>query len=179
MNRPRRAARVHAGRYVAPRRCHGRLRTPALGGSLTAAGLLIVLTSCAPQAAPAPGTAPASPAPAYSPLSLGPAERGAARRTAHAALRAYARPRLPARAWWAGLRPYLSADAQLAYAGTDPRAITVTGVTGAARLTPASSPVLARVAIPTRNGSYLLLLTRTVHRRDWLVARIVAPELVE
>ena len=92
---------------------------------------------------------------------------------------AYARPDLSARAWWAGLRPYLSADAQAAYAGTDPRAITVTGVTGPARLTPASSPSLARVAIPTRNGSYLLLLTRTVHRRDWLVARIVAPELVE
>jgi len=128
---------------------------------------------------PAPGTAPASPAPAYSPLSLGPAERSAARRTAHAALRAYARPGLPARAWWVGLRPYLSADAQLAYAGTDPAAITVTGVTGPARLTPASSPALARVAIPTRDGSYLLLLTRSVHRRDWLVTRIVAPELVE
>ena len=92
---------------------------------------------------------------------------------------AYARPDLSARAWWAGLRPYLTADAQTAYAGTDPGAIPVTGVTGPARLTPASSPALARVAIPTRNGSYLLLLTRGVHRRDWLVTRIVAPERVE
>jgi hypothetical protein len=92
---------------------------------------------------------------------------------------AYARPDLSARAWWAGLRPYLTADAQAAYAGTDPRAITVTGVTGPARLTPASSPSLARVAIPTSAGSYLLLLTRSVHRRDWLVTRIVTPERVE
>ena len=174
MNRHRRTARVHAGRYVAARR--GRRRGPALAASLAATGLLIVLAACTPQATPAPSTTPAA---TYSPLSLGPTERGAARRTARAAMTAYARPGLSARAWWVGLRPYLSADAQAAYAGTDPRAITVTGVTGPARLTPASSPALARVAIPTRDGSYLLLLTRSVHRRDWLVTRIVAPELVE
>jgi hypothetical protein len=92
---------------------------------------------------------------------------------------AYARPDLSARAWWAGLRVYLAADAQVAYAGTDPAAIPVTGVTGPARLTPASSPSLARVAVPTRAGSYLLLLTRGTYRRDWLVTRIVVPERVE
>ncbi len=92
---------------------------------------------------------------------------------------AYALPDLSARAWWAGLRPYLTADAQAAYAGTDPARIPTVAVTGPARLTPASSPSLARVTIPTSAGSYLLLLTRGTYRREWLVTRIVAPERVE
>lgn len=177
MNRHRRTARVHAGRYVAARR--GRRRGPALAASLAATGLLIVLAACTPQATPTPGTAPASPPPTYSPLALDDAERSAARRTAAAAMRAYARPDRRPQAWWQALRPHLSASAQLAYAGTDPATIPVRAITGPATLTPASLPAVARVAVPTSNGSYLLLLTRSVHRRDWLVTRIVAPELVE
>ena len=109
------------------------------------------------------------------PLTLDRAARSAARRQATAALRAYARPDRGSQAWWAHLRPHLSETAQTAYAGTDPRRIPVESITGPARLTPASLAALARVAIPTEDGIYLLLLSRTSDQR-WAVERIIAPE---
>lgn len=167
-----------------PRGPGDRHRNPCLTDFLAGTALVTLLAGCTIPASPhyevaaTAATTRAAHSP-YSALALATADRVAARRTAGEAMRAYARPGLSARAWWAGLRPYLSADAQLAYAGTDPSTIPVTGVSGGARLTPASGPALARVAVPTSTGTYLLLLTRSVHRRDWLVTRIVAPERVE
>ena len=136
-----------------------------------------LLAGCTTSASLGSTGATGSPQPIYSPLSLGPSERGAARRIARAAMTAYARPDLSARAWWAGLRPYLTADAQAAYAGTDPVTIAARAVIGPARLTPASLPALARVAVPTDTGLYVVLLSRSPGR-PWSVERLIAPEMV-
>ena len=121
---------------------------------------------------------PASRQPGYTPLALGPAERAAARRAARATMRAYARPQARPRAWWKQLRPHLSGAAQAAYAGTDPAVIPARAVTGPASLTPASLPALARVAVPTDAGIYLVLLRRSPGQ-PWTVERIVAPEVAD
>lgn len=117
------------------------------------------------------------PQPSYTPLTLGPEEQAAARSQAYAVLRAFARPELGPRAWWKGLRPHLSASAQNDYVGTDPARVPARRITGPARLTPASLPALARVAVPTDAGIYLVLLSRTPGQ-PWTVQRLTAPEPV-
>ena len=111
-------------------------------------------------------------------MALGPVEREAARRAARATMQAYARPGASPRAWWKQLRPHLSGSAQAAYAGTDPAVIPARAVTGPAALTPASLPALARVAVPTDAGIYLVLLRRSPGQ-PWAVERIVAPEVAD
>lgn len=93
-------------------------------------------------------------------------------------MRAYARPGRSPQAWWAALRPHLSAGAQAAYTGTDPSQVPARRITGPASLTPASLPALARVAVPTDAGIYLVLLTRTPGQQ-WSVERITPPEPVQ
>ena len=66
----------------------------------------------------------------------------------------------------------LSAAAQTAYAGTDPGVIPARRITGPATVTPASLPALARVAVPTDAGIYLVLLSRTPGQ-PWVVERTV------
>ncbi len=80
-------------------------------------------------------------------------------------------------AWWAAFEPRLSADARRDYAGTDPATIGAARLAGPATVTPASLSALARVAVPTTTGSYLLLLSPSGGQR-WVVERIVAPEAV-
>ena len=158
-------------------RCRRRQRALA---ALGVTGLLTLAGCGAPGPSGGQVTGAGVPAPAhspYTPLGLGPAERRAARRTGHAALRAYTRPRRTPARWWQGVRPYLSADARLAYAGTDPVTIAARAVIGPARLTPASLPALARVAVPTDTGLYLVLLSRSPGR-PWSVERLIAPEVV-
>lgn len=92
-------------------------------------------------------------------------------------MRAYARPGRRPHAWWAALRPHLSAAAQAVYAGTDPRQVLARRITGPASLTPACLPAVARVAVPTDAGIYLLLLIRSAGQ-PWAVERITAPETV-
>lgn len=113
--------------------------------------------------------------PSYTPMAFGPAERRAARQVATATMRTYARPGRDPHTWWDALRPHLSAAAQTAYAGTDPAVILARRLTGPAVLTPASLPALARVAVPTDAGSYLLLLSRSPGQ-PWVVERITPPE---
>ncbi len=92
-------------------------------------------------------------------------------------MRDYLRTQRSPHAWWAALEPHLSADARRDYAGTDPATIAAARLTGPATVTPASLRSLARVAVPTNNGSYLLLLSPSGGQR-WVVERIVAPEAV-
>ena len=93
-------------------------------------------------------------------------------------MRAYARPDRSPRAWWKQLRPHLSSTAQAAYARTDPAVIPARAVTGPASLTPASLPALARVAVPTDAGIYLVILRRSPGQ-PWTAERIAAPEVVD
>jgi len=140
-----------------------------------------VLAACAP-AAPTQGAGGAAdnsaqPQPSYSPLTFQAADRAAARQQALAAMRAYARPHRSPKTWWAGLAPHLSAAAQSDYTGTDPSQILAARITGPATLTPASLPALARVAVPTDAGIYLVLLARSPGQ-GWTVERITPPEPV-
>lgn len=110
-------------------------------------------------------------------MAFGHTERAAARRQATDTMRVYAQPDLGANAWWADVSPHLSAAAQTAYAGTDPAVIPARRITGPATVTPASLPALARVAVPTDAGIYLVLLSRTPGQQ-WVVERITPPERV-
>lgn len=139
---------------------------------------MILLTGCTPPSTePAGPIGSAAPPSASSDLTLLPSDRLAARRAATAAMRDYLRTQRSPHAWWAALEPHLSADARRDYAGTDPATIAAARLTGPATVTPASLRSLARVAVPTNNGSYLLLLSPSGGQR-WVVERIVAPEAV-
>ena len=110
-------------------------------------------------------------------MAFGHTEQVAARGQATETMRAYAQPEVGANAWWAEVSPHLSAAAQTAYAGTDPGVIPARRITGPATVTPASLPALARVAVPTDAGIYLVLLSRTPGQQ-WVVERITPPERV-
>ncbi len=138
-----------------------------------------MLAACTP-ATPQPGAGAAvevSPEPSYSPLTLEVAERAGARQQALTTMRAYTRSGVSPNAWWNGLRPHLSAAAQADYTGTDPSQVLASRITGPVRLTPASLPALARVAVPTDAGIYLVLLARSTGQ-GWTVERITPPEPV-
>ena len=90
---------------------------------------------------------------------------------------AYTRTARSPAAWWAALAPHLSAAARADYTGTYPSQVLASRVTGPATLTPASLPALARVAVPTDAGIYLVLLSRSPGHA-WTVERITAPEQV-
>ncbi len=139
---------------------------------------MIALTGCthAPSA-PTPFTSATTPQPASPASDLSPEDRAAARRVAVAAMRDYLQTQQRPHAWWAALEPHLSAAAREDYAGTDPATIGARRITGPATVTPASLPALARVAVPTDTGSYLLLLGRQPSQQ-WAVERILPPETV-
>lgn len=140
---------------------------------------MILLTGCttAPPPAPDPAATASVPQPAYSALTLRRAERGAARRKAIAAMRDYLQAGRSRHGWWAALKPHLSAGARQDYVGTDPATIGARRLTGPASVTPASLPALARVAVPTDAGRYLVLLSRSPGQQ-WAMARILVPEAV-
>lgn len=92
-------------------------------------------------------------------------------------MRDYVQTQRHPRTWWTALEPHLSAAARKDYAGTDPATIGAERLTGPATVTPASLPALARVAVPTNTGSYLLLLSRQPGQQ-WVVERILPPETV-
>ena len=140
---------------------------------------MIALTGCTtiPAPAPTPLMSAVTPQPAPSTLSLSPEDRAAARRVAVATMRDYVQTQRHPRTWWTALEPHLSAAARKDYAGTDPATIGAGRLTGPATVTPASLPALARVAVPTDTGSYLLLLSPHPGQQ-WAVERILPPETV-
>lgn len=101
---------------------------------------------------------PSAPALAHTPAEQDLFDRYTA--AAAAALRAFARPQqgVTPRAWWAAVKPYLSEQATADYAGTDPRQVPFTKVTGAGVILPTDAPAhLLRVAlVPTDAGDYLV-----------------------
>jgi hypothetical protein len=89
---------------------------------------------------------------------------------------AFARADLDAGTWWAEFSPFLSPSATVAYEGTDPELVPVSAVTGAPLPTPAVSPYLATVRVPTDAGQYAVLLVREGAGAPWLVERITPVE---
>ena len=90
-------------------------------------------------------------------------------------MRAFARPRLSAEAWWKDLQPLLSAEAATAYAGTDPAQVPARAVTGRPALVDQRSAYLAGVEVPTTAGTYRVLLSRKGAGTPWLVERLTPP----
>lgn len=117
----------------------------------------------------------ASPQPVSTLALDGPSRRDAAD-AATRTMTLFARRTVPADRWLADLSQLLTPPAAQTYVGTDPANVPPTKVTGRASLTPASVPRLARVAVPTDAGVYLVILTRTVTEPRWLVERITPPE---
>ena len=117
----------------------------------------------------------ASPQPVSTLRLDGPA-RAAATDTATKAMTLFARRDVPAQRWFDDLSQLLTPPAAQAYVGTDPAKVPPTKVTGPASLTPGSVPRLARVAVPTDVGVYLVILSRSADDPRWLVERITPPE---
>lgn len=110
------------------------------------------------------------------PLVLDDAAKASALATGTKVMHLFARRNAPAATWWSDLVPLLTAQAQQAYQGTDPRNVPPTKITGEAKLTPASKAQVARVSVPTDVGVYLVILARTPDQPTWLADRIMPPE---
>ena len=71
---------------------------------------------------------------------------------------AFARPSpsQPAEQWWPGVLPHLTSTAAADYAGTDPRQVPFTRLTGPAVVIPTDAPssLLVAVRVPTDAGDY-------------------------
>jgi hypothetical protein len=104
------------------------------------------------------------------------AVRTAARDAARATMLAFAATDQTAAAWWDGLKPLLTPQAQPVYQDVDPRLVPVTEVTGDPKVTDETSTLLAEVAVPTDIGPYTVLLTRADGAAPWLAEQIRPPE---
>jgi len=112
-------------------------------------------------------------------LTLDPAATSAASATAAKAMGLYARRHVSAARWWRDLVPLLSSAAAQAYRYTDPRNVPPTTVTGPGVVTSDSTGQVARVAVATDVGSYLVILSRSTDTpARWRVERFVPPENV-
>ena len=88
----------------------------------------------------------------------------------------FARTGVGADRWMKDLEPYLSAQAQQDYQGTDPANVPARKVTGRATVVATDSARLARVHVPTNAGVYLVVLSRSPSDPTWRVERITPPE---
>lgn len=103
------------------------------------------------------------------------ASRASAADLASRAMTAYARPAADPAQWWTDLSALLSPGARGDYQWVDPAAVAATAVTGPARVVEEPSVYLARVAVPTDAGEYVLLLSRQDGPTPWSVERIDPP----
>lgn len=116
-----------------------------------------------------------SPPPART-LRLDDVDRADAIRVGTRVMTLFARPGITDTQWVQGLAPYFTPKAAQTYKYVDPRNVPVTKVTGKVTLTPASTALVARVSVPTDDGVYLVILSRSEESPVWLADRIVSPE---
>lgn len=109
-------------------------------------------------------------------LTLDAAARTSALDTGKQVMSLFARRDVSADQWWTDLAPYLTPKATQAYKYTDPRNVPPTKITGNPTLTPASTPLVGRVSVPTDAGVYLVILSRADESPKWLADRIMPPE---
>ncbi|WP_147915200.1 hypothetical protein [Ruania zhangjianzhongii] len=86
-------------------------------------------------------------------------------------IRAFLRTDLSRGDWYAGIRGFLSADAQEKYTTVDPRNVPSTEIVGGAAVVDASSVFLASVEVPTGAGVFAVTLSRSEVGEDWVVER--------
>lgn len=85
---------------------------------------------------------------------------------------AYARPGLDQSQWFAGLRPYLTADAQRTFQNVSNLNITATTVTSTEDPVKGRSPAIATVTVNTNTDSLDFLLSRA--DGEWVVEKITS-----
>lgn len=100
------------------------------------------------------------------------AAEGEATEVAVAAVAAWARPDLGYEQWWAALSPFLSWQAQEAFASVDPALVPASAVSGEAQAEAGESPFLSTVVVPTDVGTVEVLLSRQSAEETWLVESI-------
>lgn len=84
-------------------------------------------------------------------------------------VRAFLRTDLSREGWYAGIRGFLSEDAQEKYTTVDPRNVPSTEITGEAAVVDTSSVFLAGVEVPTAAGVFAVTLSRSEAGEDWAV----------
>ncbi len=109
-------------------------------------------------------------------LTLDQASRDSAIERGQTVMSLFARRDVEATQWQADLAPYLTPPAAQAYQYVDPANVPPTKITGPVTLTPASTPLVARVSVPTDAGVYLVIMARTDESPTWLADRIMPPE---
>lgn len=109
-------------------------------------------------------------------LVLDDAARSSAIERGQKVMTLFARRTVSAQQWQADLAPYLTPQAAQAYSHVDPMNVPPTKITGPVTLTPASTPLVARVSVPTDAGVYLVLMSRSDDSPVWLADRIMPPE---
>ncbi|GAA4288605.1 hypothetical protein [Georgenia daeguensis] len=146
-------------------------------------------TATATGAAPSPSPVPVPPPPAGEPMDE-PKEavtgapvpvwdetsRVQARRVSEDAVRAWARPDLPAARWFDELSVFLTPTARRDYQWLQPSSILARKVTAEPEVVDEPSVYLARVDVATDAGTVQVLLSRQDGPTAWLVERIVPPE---
>ena len=109
-------------------------------------------------------------------LTLDQASRASAAVSGKQVMTLFARRDVSANQWSNDLSPLLTAKAAQTYKYVDPRNVPPTKITTPVTLTPASTPLVARVSVPTDAGVYLVILSRTDESPKWLADRIMPPE---
>ena len=115
----------------------------------------------APPEHPDP-TDPASPLPTWDAAAT---EQAQARAVAF--VRAFVRTDLSEEDWYAGIRGFLSEEAQDNYLTVDQRNFPSTEITGDAQLVDDSSVFIAIVEVPTSAGVFAVTLSRSEAGQDW------------
>ncbi len=94
------------------------------------------------------------------------------------AMRLFVRRDVSPETWWRDLEPMMTAAAAQAYDGTDPASGAPVKITGKPAPVEGGSAYLARIHIPTNQGTYMVLLSRASNDEPWLVERFTPPENV-
>ncbi|PPI47059.1 hypothetical protein C5D18_04755 [Rathayibacter tritici] len=125
-------------------------------------------------ASPTP-TAGADSGPHDAEVTAEPSAEEAALSVAAAAVAAYCRHDLAKAQWLAGLYPYLTQQAAIAYETVDPSVVPCSSVTGEAHLRDGDGAYTMRVLVPTDAGEYEAYVHRESAAKPWLVDRFTPP----
>lgn len=97
-------------------------------------------------------------------------------KAAETAMKAFARPSLDQKTWWADVQPLLTQQASADYSYVQPASIPANKVTGAGKLVDDSSAYVGVVEVPSNAGTYTLILNRSAANAPWKVSRFTPPE---
>lgn len=170
-----RRATLHAAAVAAAQRA---TPTPTASPSSTATPTSLHDLATAPTTAPASPTTPTASTTTRPTTATKPAPRATLSPSEAAArtfMSRFCRPRLTPAAWWAGIRPLLTAQARMAYQGTDPSMVPCRAVTGPPVAGTLMLENVIGVRVPTTAGVYGVDLVRASPGGPWSVERAVPP----